>query len=238
MKKSLVFVMLALSLLLFAAGCSSPTKALNYDVAGLWYTDSANESDILSIKEDGTYTSARLLGNGKLAIDGGQIDFVGLDTRRFSIIKVEGDEYVLKGETFNYFRSPEKAEEVLDMYKINLAKERQFYIDNIKTILEKGEWSSPDDSSKLVFSEKSYECVYKTSSSSMSNTYEYVIDNVTGDEDAPGVFTIEWTYSKGSLFTLPASIEFAVTQENFILSSGVFPFSTEYYKPVDLRYEP
>ena len=238
MKKSLAFVMLALSLLLFAASCTSPTKANNYDLAGLWYTDSANESDILSIKEDGTYASARLLGNGKLAIDGGQIDFVGLDTRRFSIIQVEGDEYVLKGETFNYFRSPEKAEEVLDIYKERLRKERQFYIDNIRTILEKGEWSSPDGSSKLTFAEKSCEFVYKTSSSSMSNAYDYVIDKVTGDEDSPGVFTIEWTYSKGTLFTLPATIELAVTQENFILSCGNFPFSLEYFKPVDLRYEP
>jgi hypothetical protein len=238
-----------------AQNTDTVTEQKSYDILGSWYSDREN-GDMLTLKEDGSYTSSVWLKDGIYTISGDMLilkDTFGKETR-LSIVQNK-DEITLiyseKASGHTYYRTEDKLNEAKAVQESSAAEEQNFNETILMKILTTGDWKNQKsftepggytlhitDTEFLVSANEEHEMRKDPKFTELfpAKAYKYKITEIRQEEVLLGS-SAESRYSFKATITrdngdiqenVPFTVE--IGNDNFYsISSGGFPYNSKTY---------
>jgi len=224
---------------------SDTTTQTGYDVAGVWYSDQDN-SDVLVLNQDGTYTSSWWLASGKYIIDGNNLSLTdSFDTTKTLIIKTVGAEHVLFFDNEPYSHSYFRTQEEVELSRQEQAEQDEemqlMYESALMQILTTDDWIGLDGCSTLTFTNTEYTVVYVNplpyGERELVNTQRYRIDSFVVEKN---LYTIKWTlignsYDANGEMT-GDKLTILVEDNTYKMHCAGLPFERNFSKTVDIVF--
>lgn len=204
------------------------------EIEGMWFSSSG---DVMTIRTDGTYTSANL-GNGTYTLAQGQLTMTTYNGKPLIMDLVISEEYRLLLGDDTYYRTAEKASAPADDVtgdEPNADAAREALL----TLLTNGKWSDTIGETTLEATDTTITVTYSggvTGGESSSCIITYTLSDVTYKErnnDSVYEATITCTRDAyGGEYTVPSKLQLFVGAEKYTLASEVFPYARTFYRSI------